>query len=89
MKITLKALAMSARSLAVQSAAVLGSLTALAGSLMAAGVVVPPQITAGLGIATVVTTWLARAIPQGSVASYNPQTHDVVERSEQQPEASG
>ena len=78
MKLTLKALAQAAQRLSVQIATVGGTLTATAATLASAGVPGADKITMVGAILTTVGTVVGALVPQKSVATYNPQTHDAV-----------
>ena len=86
MKLTLKALTQAARRLSVQAAAAGVSLTAASTQindvLAAFHMHMPDNIQNGITATTLVLTLpavvIAAALPQKSVATYNPQTHTTV-----------
>ena len=68
--------------LSVQVAAIGGTLTTVAGSLAAAGVPHAGAVAVAGAVLTAAGTVIAAFVPQASVASYNPQTHDLMEKAQ-------
>lgn len=74
----LEKLGVVARRLSVQVATVGSALTGISASLAAAGVPGAAKVATAGAVLTAIGTVVAALVPQASVATYNPQTHDVV-----------
>lgn len=80
MKITLKKLGSVFRRLSVQAGVIGGTLTTTAAGLAAAGVPGAAQVAVAGAILTAVGTVIGAAIPQSTVATYNPKVEKTVRK---------
>lgn len=80
MKINFSKLGLALRRYSLQASTIGGTLTATAASLSALGVPGAGKIAIVGGVLTAVAPIVAALIPQEHVDTYNPTTHDVVEK---------
>lgn len=77
MKLTIKALAQAVQRLSVQIGVVGSTLTGVAASLASAGVPGAAKVAVAGAVLTGAGMVIGAVVPQKSVATYNPATHDL------------